>query len=259
MLDAAGRRQRRPGADASSTAPASPLLWLVVAGVLALLGARAGAGLAGPAHPPLRQPAAGRRGRARRAGRRWSSAASRWPVRRQQRRARARRLVRRSRWPRRTARIAAFDAKANESLTLIARGSGAAFEEAWQASSPTRRRADGASASDRARTLEALPWTAYTTRAPGRSATLDDGGNWDEAVALATGTGRRRRQRARSTPSTRASGDALDGAARRPPRRSTRTGGGSAARRRRCSACSLGLVAAALAWWGVAQRLEEYR
>ena len=32
------------------------------------------------------------------------------------------------------ARIAGFDAKSNESLTLIARGSGAAFEKAWQAS-----------------------------------------------------------------------------------------------------------------------------
>ena len=32
------------------------------------------------------------------------------------------------------ARIAGFDAKSNESLTLIARGSGASFEKAWQAS-----------------------------------------------------------------------------------------------------------------------------
>ena len=32
------------------------------------------------------------------------------------------------------ARIAGFDAKSNESLTLIARGSGGAFEKAWQAS-----------------------------------------------------------------------------------------------------------------------------
>ncbi len=35
------------------------------------------------------------------------------------------------------ARIAAFDAKANESLTLVARGSGASFEAAWQASAQT--------------------------------------------------------------------------------------------------------------------------
>src|ERR1019366_8150935 len=33
------------------------------------------------------------------------------------------------------ARIAAFDAKSNESLTLIAHGSGAAFEQAWASSS----------------------------------------------------------------------------------------------------------------------------
>ena len=36
------------------------------------------------------------------------------------------------------ARIAAFDAKANECLTLIARGSGAAFEEDLAARRPTR-------------------------------------------------------------------------------------------------------------------------
>ena len=33
-----------------------------------------------------------------------------------------------------TARISAFDAKSNESLTLIARGSGSAFEKAWKSS-----------------------------------------------------------------------------------------------------------------------------
>ena len=38
-----------------------------------------------------------------------------------------------------SARTAANDAKANESLRLIARGSGAAFEEAWVAAAGDRR------------------------------------------------------------------------------------------------------------------------
>lgn len=81
------------------------------------------------------------------------------------------------------ARILANDAKSNESLTLIARGSGASFEAAW---------ADSAQAVT-AR-LVALPrdqltplWAAYrTTHRQIRK--LDDGGSWDAAVGLATGS-----------------------------------------------------------------------
>lgn len=82
------------------------------------------------------------------------------------------------------ARIEAGDAKSNESLTLIARGSGAAFEKAWQESS-----------AEVASQLEELgvddltrSWAAYhTVHVEIRK--LDDGGNWDDAVAVATGTG----------------------------------------------------------------------
>ena len=83
------------------------------------------------------------------------------------------------------ARIGANDAKSNESLTLIARGSGSAFEQAWT----TR--------SDQVRAnLDQLPnadslsrsWTAYTT-IHSQIRTLDDGGSYDAAVATATGSG----------------------------------------------------------------------
>ena len=81
-------------------------------------------------------------------------------------------------------RIEAYDAKSNESLTLIARGSGQAFEQAW------------ASASGRiTQQLVLLPdatglqsaWTSYAG-VHSQIRGLDDNGNWDKAVALATGS-----------------------------------------------------------------------
>ena len=79
-----------------------------------------------------------------------------------------------------TARIEAYDAKSNESLTLVARGSGSAFEEAWRASADqvgqllTGLRGD-----------LATPWRAYADVHTEIRA-LDDGGRWDQAVRLAT-------------------------------------------------------------------------
>ncbi len=85
-----------------------------------------------------------------------------------------------------SARTAAFDAKSNESLTLIARGSGGAYETAW-----TKQYAVAYSA------LAALPdaqqmalkdqLAAYETQHKAIRA-LDDGGQWDQAVAAATTT-----------------------------------------------------------------------
>jgi hypothetical protein len=83
------------------------------------------------------------------------------------------------------ARIQANNAKSNESLTLIARGSGASFEKAWVASA---QQVDGQ--------LSGLPRDALTTSWARYKAThqqirkLDDGGNWDGAVRQATGSGR---------------------------------------------------------------------
>ncbi|HEU4545207.1 MAG TPA: hypothetical protein VFR88_02835, partial [Microlunatus sp.] len=79
-----------------------------------------------------------------------------------------------------TARIEGNNAKSNESLTLIARGSGGSFEEAWKASA--------AVVEDRisrfGRDLEVV-WQPYVD-VHTQIRTLDDGGQWDKAVALAT-------------------------------------------------------------------------
>jgi len=82
------------------------------------------------------------------------------------------------------ARIDASNAKSNESLTLIARGSGASFEAAWKAS------ADSV-VSNLGRLGPTAPtdeWTRYMA-VHNQIRKLDDGGQWEAAVALATGSG----------------------------------------------------------------------
>jgi hypothetical protein len=82
------------------------------------------------------------------------------------------------------ARIGANNAKANESLTLIARGSGQAFEQAWAVA--------GQRVQSELAVLDAPPltaaWDGYTGvhRAIRK---LDDDGRWDQAVQRATGSG----------------------------------------------------------------------
>lgn len=77
------------------------------------------------------------------------------------------------------ARVAANDAKSNESLTLIARGSGSAFQEAWQKS------ADSVAYDiTRFRDMGSL-WQPYVN-VHAEIRKLDDGGQWDKAVQLAT-------------------------------------------------------------------------
>jgi hypothetical protein len=82
------------------------------------------------------------------------------------------------------ARIDAYNAKSNESLTLIARGSGGAFETAWKTSAESvvanLDRLDPAAPTDE--------WTRYM-EVHNQIRGLDDGGQWDAAVALATGSG----------------------------------------------------------------------
>jgi len=79
-----------------------------------------------------------------------------------------------------TARIEGNNAKSNESLTLIARGSGGSFEEAWKVSA--------AVVEDRisrfGRDFEVV-WQPYVD-VHTQIRELDDGGQWDKAVALAT-------------------------------------------------------------------------
>lgn len=79
-------------------------------------------------------------------------------------------------------RTAANDARANESLTLIQRGSGGPYEDAWKANDKTIRetlgRLDNSSGLERA-------WQRYAlAHAEIRGA--DNDGRWEEAVELAT-------------------------------------------------------------------------
>jgi hypothetical protein len=77
---------------------------------------------------------------------------------------------------------AANDARANESLTLIARGSGAALEKAWVADDKAVRQQ-----LEQARAPLGGVWQSYA-EAHRKVRALDDGGQWDDAVALATST-----------------------------------------------------------------------
>lgn len=75
---------------------------------------------------------------------------------------------------------AANDARANESLTLIARGSGAAFEKAWATDDQFVRKNIDASIPDLQTTWGEYADTHKQVR------TLDDNGDWEGAVALST-------------------------------------------------------------------------
>jgi hypothetical protein len=154
------------------------------------------------------------------------------------------------------ARIAAFDAKSNESLTLIARGSGQAFEAAWKSSSKVvtaQSKAAARLSSDAAR-IGPL-WAGYALiHATIRKA--DDGGSWDAAVAQATGTG---------PTSANATFAAFDASSAAVLTSSSAAASSSldAPRTWLALAAWLGLLvgigAAVSAWWGVSLRLEEYR
>ena len=154
------------------------------------------------------------------------------------------------------ARIAAFDAKSNESLTLIARGSGSAFESTWLSSSKVVAVQSSAAArlSSDATNMGAL-WAAYVaTHKQIRAA--DDGGNWDSAVTQAIGSGPTSanttfnafdaRSSAALTSSSSAATDSLDA-----PRTWLLFVG--------WLGLLVGIAAAVSAWWGVSLRLEEYR
>ncbi|WP_407343077.1 hypothetical protein [Pengzhenrongella phosphoraccumulans] len=154
------------------------------------------------------------------------------------------------------ARISAFDAKANESLTLISRGSGAAFETAWAASSEatTTRLADAVAVDGGSADLEPA-WAAYTALHREIRA-LDDGGGWDQAVAAAV---------SREPGSANAAFDSFD---TRSAEQLTSAGAATTSALTDAQSgltlagwlCVLaGLGAAVLAWWGLSQRIEEYR
>jgi hypothetical protein len=154
------------------------------------------------------------------------------------------------------ARIAGFDAKSNESLTLIARGSGASFEKAWQASAGAVTTELGQlGANPASSSLETLPWAPYAT-VHQKIRALDNGGDWEGAVALATGQGADTGNATFAAFDT-ASDDQLAGLSKQTAQQLDDTGGWLP------FAGVLGLlagvVAALCAWWGVSMRLEEYR
>lgn len=160
------------------------------------------------------------------------------------------------------ARVAAFDAKSNESLTLVSRGSGQAYEAAWVASAEVTagRLSDAIAVGDTFAAGAPVAdladaWDAYA-RAHTEIRALDDGGQWEDAVAAAT---------SREPGSANAAFEAFDDAsAARLGEASDRV---ATALHTAASTLTLwawlgvlaGLATAALAWWGLAQRIEEYR
>jgi len=151
------------------------------------------------------------------------------------------------------ARVAAFDAKSNESLTLISRGSGAAFEQKWKAAAAEVQRQ-----LPRVTTGGDLTpaWRAYAA-AHAKVRSTDDGGSWDRAVALAINRTDATAPNQVFSAFDRASGGALDAASRSTSDDLSAAGswmpfGGALV-------LVLSVVAAGFAWRGISQRLEEYR
>lgn len=154
------------------------------------------------------------------------------------------------------ARIAGFDAKSNESLTLIAHGSGQAFEQAWKSSSTvvTQQSQAAARLNSDAANMSTL-WADYASTHV-RIRALDDGGHWDQAVARATGNG---------PTSANAAFNAFDARSSAALTASSKAVSDSLERPRIWLALLawlgllVGIAAAVSAWWGVWLRLEEYR
>ncbi len=148
------------------------------------------------------------------------------------------------------------DAKSMEAFTLIKRGSGQAYEEAFVTATDdaaerlATAQSDGNLDGSTAQALDA--WVARHTEIRA----LDDGGDWDAAVALATAT---------DTESPNAAFDAFSASARE----DIETNAAATSDRLDAAAGTAtvagwlllvaGLVAALLAWRGVTARLEEYR
>jgi hypothetical protein len=152
------------------------------------------------------------------------------------------------------ARIAAFDAKSNESLTLVARGSGSAFETAWTTSSAAVGDQLGIVTRAGGGAELAGQWAAYAEQHTALRA-LDDGGDWDGAVGLATSAdeGTSPAFAAFDAASASRLGDVsaqLSGllADARRPALPFAIGGGV-----------VGLLVAGLGWRGLGRRIEEYR
>jgi hypothetical protein len=145
-----------------------------------------------------------------------------------------------------TARTSGNDAKANESLRLISRGSGQVYEDRWSAASDVVEANASAETSDL--------WSEYVA-AHRKIVKLDDGGQYEQAVDLATTS---------DPDGSTALLDAFDarsqqiiadsGAATARELRSGNTGILVLA----VVTLLLGVAAAGLAVWGIGQRRKEY-
>lgn len=152
------------------------------------------------------------------------------------------------------ARASALVAASNESLTLISRGSGKSFEDSW-------RRADdeviaGLNSAEQARvstTTMGNYWSLYQA-AHMKIRSLDNSGNWDEAVAASTKPGVSQEAFADFTAS---SATALTDASESLTQRLDQAGRGLTLAT--WLAFAAGIAAAVLAWSGFNQRIEEYR
>lgn len=156
------------------------------------------------------------------------------------------------------ARIAAYDAKSNESLTLISRGSGKAFEDAWKASSQ-KVTTELAKVTELYfdRDATALPdkWQSYTGIHT-QIRQKDDRGQWDAAVDQAIGS------EASSANSAFATFDTDSGKLLATTGEQTRAELGDTGDLLpfgRWLCLLVGLAAAVCVFWGFSQRLEEYR
>ena len=145
-----------------------------------------------------------------------------------------------------TARTAGNDAKANESLRLISRGSGQVYEDRWVAASEV--------VQDNASDETAALWDDYVT-VHQQVVDLDEGGSYDKAVQLATTTGSdgstaaMDRFDSRSQEIVSESGSATTDALR---------SGNTAILVLGIVTLLLGIAAAGLAVWGIGQRRREY-
>lgn len=153
-----------------------------------------------------------------------------------------------------SARVDAFAAKSNESLALINRGSGSTFDEAWQASMTDARTSLGGS-KDAAITDLLGGLDAYTDVHTDIRA-LDDAGQWDDAVALATGFGADQSNGVFAAFSERSAsvlGDAAADVDRQLADAADPLG------TTRGVVLVLSLLAAVATVWGFNQRMKEYR
>ncbi|RZT20408.1 hypothetical protein EV649_3555 [Kribbella sp. VKM Ac-2569] len=153
------------------------------------------------------------------------------------------------------ARIAAYDARSNESLTLIARGSGDAFDKAYTAAAAQVDEQLG-KVGGNGGNLKQL-WGAYTTIHTKVRKTDATDGNWDGAVAMAVGKDK--------TNSSVDTFGAFDNSSNQQLTR-TSTAVQSELKDARDGlppigwlGVPIGILAALLVAWGMSQRLEEYR